>query len=230
MARGRMIDNCISISEKINDLPLKEAFFYTWIIPHLDDWGRITGSPRKLKALVFPMKKEISVPFIEKTLAKFKKIGLFLWEEINEHQSISENKRAKSKYPEILEVSQEMPENPKKPQEIPVQDKISKDKISKDKIYSSDLKDKSEQKSKINFNFSDKEWKNITEEDKKIWGDAYPACDIEQELKKMKAWILSAGAKGHKKNWLKFINNWLSNTQDRGGTKTNKKNSDWKDF
>ena len=74
MARGRMIDNCISISEKINDLSLKEAFIYTWIIPHLDDWGRTTGSPRTLKALIFPMKKEISIGCIEKALIKFKEL------------------------------------------------------------------------------------------------------------------------------------------------------------
>ncbi len=142
-----MIDNCISVSEKINDLSLKEAFIYTWIIPHLDDWGRVTGSPRKLKALIFPLKKEISVSFIEKTLAKFKEIGLFLWEEVDnipvlqqpfeefkEHQSISESKRSKSKYPEILETSQEMPRIPKKCQEIPAQVKLREDKIIKDII------------------------------------------------------------------------------------------------
>jgi len=147
MARGRMIDNCISISEKINDLSLREAFIYTWIIPHLDDWGRITGSPRKLKALVFPMKKEISISYIEKALIEFKEIGLFLWEsvngitvlqqpfeEFNEHQSISESKRAKSKYPEILDTSQEMPRNAKKCQETPAQVNIREVKLREDNI------------------------------------------------------------------------------------------------
>jgi len=105
-----MIDNCISISEKINDLSLKEAFIYTWIIPHLDDWGRISGSPRTLKALAFPMKREIKTKDIESALTKFRNIGLFLWEgdngdsvlqqdfeEFSSHQSISESKRSKSK-------------------------------------------------------------------------------------------------------------------------------------
>ena len=146
MARGRMIDNCISTSEKINDLSLREAFIYTWIIPHLDDWGRVTGSPRKLKALIFPMKKEISISIIEKTLTKLKSIGLFLWEDIdgvlvlqqpfdefNDHQSISESKRSKSKYPEILGVSQEMPRNAKKCQENPAQENLREVNLIKDK-------------------------------------------------------------------------------------------------
>jgi len=142
-----MIDNCISVSEKINDLTLREAFIYTWIIPHLDDWGRVTGSPRKLKALIFPMKKEISINYIEKALIKFKEEGLFLWEDINgitvlqqpfeefkDHQSISESKRAKSKYPEIIDTSQEMPRNAKKCQETPVQVNLSKEKRIKENI------------------------------------------------------------------------------------------------
>ncbi len=91
--------------------------------------------------------------------------------------------------------------------------------IETESIYSSDLKNKSEQILKINFNFSTNSWENITEEDKRIWKEAYPACDIEIELKRMRAWILSAGAKGHKKNWERFINNWLTRSQDRGGTK-----------
>jgi len=84
---------------------------------------------------------------------------------------------------------------------------------------SSDLKEKSEQKTEINFNFKIQKWEGITKEDLSLWAEAYPACDIKQELKKMIAWILSAGAKGKKRRWRKFITNWLSRQQDRGGTK-----------
>ena len=149
MARGRMIDKCISISEKINDLSLKEAFIYTWIIPHLDDWGRITGSPRKIKALVFPMKKEICTKDIEKAFEKFREMGLFLWEEVDGimvlqqpfgefsiHQTISDKKRAKSKYPRIPKNPQEMPRIPKNHQENPV---LREDKIREDKILLSEF-------------------------------------------------------------------------------------------
>ena len=142
MARGRMIDNCISISEKINDLTIKEAFVYTWIIPHLDDWGRISGSPRKLKAIVFPMKKEISIGDLEEVLNKFKNLGLFLWEvvedisvlqqpfkEFSSHQAISDSKRAKSKYPEIDEDNITSPRIPKNPLGSPAQVKLSKEKL-----------------------------------------------------------------------------------------------------
>jgi len=108
--------------------------------------------------------------------------------------------------------------------------KVKESKVKESKVYNcSDIKDKSEQKYKISFNFSSKKWENITEEDKEIWKEAYPACNIDQELSQMKAWIISAGAKGHKSNWHAFINRWLKNSQDKGGTK-NVKNNNWKDF
>jgi len=34
----------------------------------------------------------------------------------------------------------------------------------------------------------------------------------------MREWILANPAKGRKQNWRRFISNWLSRAQDRGGT------------
>ena len=73
---------------------------------------------------------------------------------------------------------------------------------------------------KIIFNFGTAEFENITEKDNTIWRKAYPACDIEAELNKMAAW-LSANPTRKKSNYKKFITNWLSRQQDRGGSKTN---------
>lgn len=83
---------------------------------------------------------------------------------------------------------------------------------------------KSEQPPKINYNFSTNKWDNVTQEDWDLWAIAYPACDLKIEFAKMKAWILGAGAKGHKKNWLAFITRWLSNSQDKGGSDVNGNN------
>jgi hypothetical protein len=69
------------------------------------------------------------------------------------------------------------------------------------------------------FDFESQQWLNITEELKKAWGETYPACDIELELKRMREWIIANPAKGKKRNWRRFITNWLARTQDRGGTK-----------
>ncbi len=73
-------------------------------------------------------------------------------------------------------------------------------------------------KSKIEFSFKERKFSNITPEDKSGWKDAYPACDIEHELKGMREWLLSNPSK-RKSNYRKFITNWLSRQQDKGGTK-----------
>jgi hypothetical protein len=85
-----------------------------------------------------------------------------------------------------------------------------------------------ESDSSILFNFSIKKWEGISDSHRKIWHEAYPDCDIGTELAKMKAWILSAGSKGHKKNWQRFIIGWLSRTREQKGAKTN--GSDRKHF
>jgi len=72
---------------------------------------------------------------------------------------------------------------------------------------------------KINLNLETGEWENITEEDKKRWKEAYPACDVELELKRAAEYIL-ANPKKKKKNYRRYIVNWLSRQQDRGGTKS----------
>jgi hypothetical protein len=72
--------------------------------------------------------------------------------------------------------------------------------------------------SSLSFNKNLKVWEGITEKDRAGWGEAYPACDIDVELARMKEWILSNPAKGKKSNYRRFITSWLSRTQDRGGS------------
>ena len=50
------------------------------------------------------------------------------------------------------------------------------------------------------------------------WASAYPAVNVEQELRKMRAW-LDANPKNRKtKSGIKrFVNAWLTKAQDRGG-------------
>lgn len=46
------------------------------------------------------------------------------------------------------------------------------------------------------------------------WRDAYPALNIDVELSKASAWLLS-NPKNQKSNYAKFLTNWLSRAQDR---------------
>jgi hypothetical protein len=48
----------------------------------------------------------------------------------------------------------------------------------------------------------------------------YPAIDVEQQLRTMRAWLISNPANG-KKNIPRFVNGWLSKQQDRTGISQN---------
>ncbi len=68
---------------------------------------------------------------------------------------------------------------------------------------------------KITFDFEKLRWENITVEQVKLWESAYPDCDVIDILtKKMIIWLDSNPQKAHKKNWKRFITNWLSRQQE----------------
>lgn len=51
-----------------------------------------------------------------------------------------------------------------------------------------------------------------------VWKDAYPAVNVEQELKRMAAWLDSNPTRRKTRRGItKFINTWLSREQDEGG-------------
>lgn len=60
-------------------------------------------------------------------------------------------------------------------------------------------------------------WSGITDADRTAWAEAYPACDVDRQLRAMSEWLRANPAKAHKSNWRRFIVNWLKREQDRGG-------------
>lgn len=73
---------------------------------------------------------------------------------------------------------------------------------------------------KISFCFEKMEWENITVEQVQFWESAYPDTDVVEILtKRMPPWLDANPTKAHKKNWKKFIVNWLSREQARKGEK-----------
>lgn len=54
MARGRIIDNTISNSRKVNSVSDQAALLFTWAQAHTDDYGRIEGGADDILFLVVP--------------------------------------------------------------------------------------------------------------------------------------------------------------------------------
>lgn len=119
MAERRMLSKCISVSEKVNSLPdIFDMLLYTWIIPHADDFGRLAGSPAKVKALVVPMLDK-TVKDVELALSHLHQNGLINWYEVDgtkyiqienfEAHQTGLHKRTRSKFPDPPETFREIP-------------------------------------------------------------------------------------------------------------------------
>lgn len=62
-----MLSAYVSLSETMADLPDDTCrLVATWMIPHLDRDGRITGSPRRLQAIVVPLLRHLEVEDVKR--------------------------------------------------------------------------------------------------------------------------------------------------------------------
>lgn len=71
-------------------------------------------------------------------------------------------------------------------------------------------------KNNIRFDFITMKWRGITREQLEFWEGCFPDVDIANVLtKQMPAWLDANPAKAQKKNWKRFIVNWLATEQKR---------------
>lgn len=72
----------------------------------------------------------------------------------------------------------------------------------------------------IELSLNDGSLFEVSDSDVQKWSKLYPAVDIKQELRKMKGWLDANPTKRKTRRGVKrFVNNWLSRTQDQGGTR-----------
>ncbi len=69
----------------------------------------------------------------------------------------------------------------------------------------------------ITFDYDTAQFHGITDKRRALWRQAYPAVDIDLELLKAAAWLVANPAQ-RKKNYARFLTNWLSRCQERGGS------------
>lgn len=74
-------------------------------------------------------------------------------------------------------------------------------------------------KNNIYFDFDARRWRGLNVEQIKFWEECYPDLDVIDILsKKMPVWLDANPNKAQKKNWKRFIVNWLSRQQERYDT------------
>lgn len=110
MARGRFISKRIAHSAQLAEVSLLADYLFTRCIPHLDVEGRMIGHPTVVKAVVVPLRPEISADRIPALLSELDEAGLVVWYEVGgkqvlefpgfpEHNKVNRKKEAPSHLP-----------------------------------------------------------------------------------------------------------------------------------
>lgn len=78
----------------------------------------------------------------------------------------------------------------------------------------------------ISLPLNDGSEREVTESEVREWEQLYPLVDVRQELRSMLGWIRADPKRRKTKNGVnRFINGWLSRTQDRGGSNGGSRNN-----
>ena len=214
MARGRMIDKRIGNSKKIGKISDKAARLYFMLYPHLDKKGRIAFDDLDdLKIEIIPCVKNWSLKKIGEALNELADIELIHlypddnkiameFDRFEDFQTIRDDREADSK----ISPPRETPGNSGVFRITPAL-RLSL------RLSLSLMKSNEGIKKEVCFDLKERKFQNITNDDIEGWRDAYPNCNIEGELKKMREWLLANPDK-QKKNYRRFIVNWFIRTRD----------------
>lgn len=201
--------------EDLGALPFWVRLLYEGMWLYADREGRLENRPIKIKAELFPYDK-VDVAVGIALLSKPKKFNpkhppFILCYENNG-----------DKYIQILNFHKhQTPHYTEKESLIPapeLKDSESTPGVLRERLGATQDAPEQGTMNLTHISFQNLQWEGIGEGDKEAWGKAYPACDINLELSKMVEW-LKGNPKKIKSNYRRFITNWLSRAQDRGGTK-----------
>jgi hypothetical protein len=213
MPRIRSLKPDFFLDEDLAELSLWVRVLYEGLWCHADKEGRLKDRPQKLKAVIFPYDKydvedglkRLAVPKVHSP----KHLPFIVRYEVNGER-----------YIQILSWdNHQSPHHTEKDSTIP---SYNGSLTVNDTLVKGATGDAPEQgtrdKRPETITNKEGEWGGIQKKDLESWAKAYPACDIKSELLKMAEWIKANPAKGKKSNYRRFIVNWLSRSQDRGGT------------
>lgn len=222
---NRIIKESICTSDTLDQLTWFEEVFWTRLIVNCDDYGRFDARIPILKSRLFPLKGSITDKSIQDALNKLSTVGLvtlytyegkpFLqlvtW---SKHQQV---RSQKSKYPDPSSPCAHMISNDIKCTRNPIQSNT----ISEYEYDSRpDAQSAPGRRPVITLLLNDKSNYPIYQDQVDRWSELYPAVSIISELKKMVGWLEANPTKRKTKSGiLRFVTNWLSKEQDRGGKK-----------
>jgi len=217
MARGRIIDRRLGKSKKFASLKTdRSRVLYCLVYAYTDREGRFSGDPEEIKTECCPYLKYSIKKIAESMIDLADAELLTLYEDLRtkkpvvqftafkEFQSIRKDREAPSMYSKAPTQGQS---------------NYGTTPALYLSLYLTLMNERKKEEVVIYFDFKKRKFFNITIEDKAGWLEAYPAVDIDHELNGMREWLLSNPSK-KKKNYRRFITNWLTRAQEKGGSKT----------
>lgn len=213
MARGRLITRRIGKSKKIANLKSdRSRFLYCVIYTHADCEGKFFGDPEEIKQECLGLNLRYSTRKVAESVIDMANVGLLI---LYEHEKVPfiQFIDFKKNQPGIR-LDREAPSSIPSPHKSQINSRVTPSLYLKLKLNISKL---SKVKEEIYFSFEERKFFNIKIEDKAGWLDAYPAVDIEAQLRIMREWLLANPSK-KKSNYRQFINNWLNREQNKGGS------------
>ncbi len=235
---NRILKESIRTSKSVNAMSDFQFRLWAYLITYVDDYGRGSADAELLKGFVFPRRKGVTESAIEKALADLANMGLVNLYEVDgepylyfpnwgKHQRI-QTKR--SKFPEPPMNNSTQPNDTENNSVSPLVTVGHRGSPPESESkYKSESKEESEEyicterkpalvPAVFALPLNDGSEYEITEKQVQEWAELYPAVDIMQDLRKMKGWLNSNPAKKKtRRGILRFITNWFSRTQDKGG-------------
>lgn len=207
---NRLLKEGIVDSDKINGLSAEaEVTFYRLLVVS-DDLGRMDARTAIVRARCFPLKESSNLlTKIEIWLEELAKAGLIVRYQVDGAPYLAivnwdQRVRSNGKYPAP-------PDTPPQPLDssppsidgqLPAGGGLGLG-MGKGMGASNE--------NKVSFNAG--AW-TVPDLLKTQWGQAYPAIDVDGEMQKAAAWLLS-NPKNLKSNYAKFLNGWFSRAQDK---------------
>ena len=217
---NRIIKESIRTSKSVNALP--DFLFRVWVylITYVDDYGRGSADPQLLRGLVFPRGRKLGEEKLAEALTALADRGLirlyeaegepyFCFPKWDEHQRI---RAKKSKFPPPDDSGQQTTADDVECVRNPIQSNPNPE-------SESESKDSAELQSTaaLTLLLNDGTEYPVTQEYVQEMQALYPAVDVMQELRTMKAWCINNPKKRKTARGIRsFMGTWLAKEQDRG--------------
>lgn len=225
MANRRMFSLDVVGTDKFLELPVTAQCLYFHLGMRADDDGFIS-SPKQILKMLSCTNGDMKILAANGYIIPFES-GIIVIRHWKQNNYIQSDRYKKTRYIEeksmlgISDGEYSLDESCiQSVSSLETQVRLGKDSIVKDSIntISSEPKASEPDPSGILLILNDKTVYDVPLSKIEKWKSAYPAVDIEQELRKMGAWLDANPTKRKTKRGVdRFINTWLAKEQDRGG-------------